>query len=72
MEQASGNRDRVESHFGQDCGHFEGVNEVGLPRMPDLSLVFQSGKHIGPTKKLPFFIRSVAADLLENVFESNH
>ena len=72
VEQAGGNGDRVEPHFGQNAGHLERVHQIGLPRMPDLTLMFEGGKHVGPAKELPFLVRGIRPHLLEKVFEPDH
>ena len=70
VQQAGGNGDRVEPHFGENAGHLERVHQVGLPRMPDLPLVLEGGKHVGPAKELAFLVGGIGSDLLEQVFES--
>ena len=72
VQQPGGDGHRIEPHVGQNAGHLERMHQVGLPRMPDLSLVLQRGEHVGPAKELPFLVRGVCSDPLEKVFESNH
>jgi hypothetical protein len=40
--------------------------------MPELPLVFQGRKYVGAAKELPFFVRCVAANPFEQVFELDH
>ena len=72
MEQASGNADRVKLHVGQDVRHFQRVDEVGLPRMANLSLVLQGRENVGPAEQLKIGVRAVAPDLVEQILEANH
>ena len=72
MQQPGGDGHGIEPHVGQDARHLERVHQVGLPRMPDLPLVLEGRKHVGPAKELAFLVRGVGSDPLEKVFESNH
>ena len=72
VQQAGGDRDRIEPHVGQNAGHLEGVHEVGLPGMPDLALVLEGREHVGPAKELAFLVRGVGPYPLEKVLKSNH
>jgi hypothetical protein len=40
--------------------------------MPDLALVFEGRKHVGPAKELAFLVRGIAPHPFEKVFKSNH
>ena len=72
VQQSGGDGDRIEPHVGQDAGHFERVDEVGLPGMPDLALVLEGREHVGPAKELAFLVRGVGPYPLEKVLKSNH
>ena len=72
VQQPGGDGHRIEPHVGEDAGHLERMHQVGLPRMPDLSLVLQRGEHVGPAKELAFLVGGVGSDPLEKVFESDH
>ena len=48
VEQAGGDGDDVQLHVGQEVGDGERVDEVGLPRMADLSPVLEGREDVGP------------------------
>ncbi len=72
VEQPGGDRDHVQLHVGEEIGHFERVDEVGLPRMADLSLVLERREDVRPPEQLEVGIRAVAPHFLEERLESNH
>ena len=72
VQQPGGDGHGIEPHIGQNARHLERVDQVGLPRMPDLPLVLERREHVGPAKELAFLVRGVCSDPLEKVFESNH
>ena len=72
VEQPGGDADSVELHVGEDVGDLERMDQVGLARMADLSLVLQGRKHIGPAEQFEVRVRAVAPDLVEQVLEANH
>jgi hypothetical protein len=72
MKEAGCDGHRVEPHFRKNGGDFKGMHEVRLPRMPELPLVFQGRKYVGAAKKLPFFVRCIASNPFEQVFELDH
>ena len=72
VEQAGGDADDVQLHVGEDVGDLERMDEVGLARMADLSLVLQGRKHVGPPEQLEVRVWAVAPDLFEQVLEANH
>ena len=63
VQQAGRNAHRVELHVREDVGDFERMDEVGLARMADLSLVLQGRKHIGLAEQLEVGVRAVARTL---------
>ena len=67
-----GDADDVQLHVGQDVGDLEGMDEVGLAGMADLSLVLQGREDVGPPEQLEIGVRTVAPDLFEQVLEANH
>ena len=72
VQQAGGDRHDVELHVGQEVGHGERVNQVGLARMADLSPVLEGREDIGPPEQLDVGVRAVGPDLFEEVLEANH
>ena len=72
VQQAGGDADRVELHVGEDVGHLERMDEVGLARMADLSLVLQGRKHVGLAEQFEVGVRAVAPDLVEQILETDH
>ena len=48
VEQAGRDRHDVELHVGEEVGHGQGVNEIGLPGMAHLAPVLEGGKDVGP------------------------
>ena len=72
VQQPGGDADDVQLHVGEDVGDLEGMDEVGLAGMADLSLVLQGRKHVGPPEQLEVRVGAVAPDLVEQVLEANH
>ena len=72
VEQAGGDAHDVELHVGEDVGDLEGMDEVGLAGMADLSLVLQGREDVGPPEQLEVGVRAVGPDLFEQVLEANH
>jgi hypothetical protein len=72
VQQAGGDADHVQLQLGEDVGHFQGVDEVGLARMAHLPLVFEGGKHVGPAQQLQIGLGAVAADFFQQILEANH
>ena len=65
MQQPGGDGDDVELHVGQEVGHLERMDQVGLAGMADLSLVLEGGEARTPAEQLEVGVGAVAADLLE-------
>ena len=65
VQQSGGDGHGIEPHVGQNARHLERVDQVGLPRMPDLPLVLERREHVGPAKELAFLVRGVCSDPLE-------
>ena len=72
VEQPGGDGHHVQAHVGQEIGHLEGVDHVGLARMAHLSLVLEGREHVGPAKQFEVGVGVVAPDLLEQILEANH
>ncbi len=72
VQQARGDRHDVELHVCQEVGHREGVDQVGFPRMADLTAVLGGREHIRPAQELDVGVRAVGPDFFEEVFEPNH
>jgi hypothetical protein len=72
VQQAGGDGDRVELHVGEEVGDRQGVDEVRLPGMADLSPVLEGGEDVGLPEQLDVGIRAVGPDLFEEILEANH
>ena len=67
-----GDGDGVELHVGQEVGDGEGVDQVGLPGMADLSPVLEGREDVGPPEQLDVGVRAVGPDFFEEILEANH
>jgi hypothetical protein len=72
VEQAGRDGHDVEPHVGQQIGHFERMDQVGLAGSADLSLVLVGRKHIGLPEQFGVGLRVGGAHLFEEVFEPDH
>ena len=72
VKEAGGDGHHVHLHVGEDGGHLERVDEVGLARMADLPLVLEGREDVGPAQQLEVGVRIVGPDLFEQVFETDH
>ena len=72
VEQAGGDGHHVQPHVGQDVGHFERVDQVGLAGVADLALVLQGREDVGPPEQLEVGVGAIGADLVDEVLEPNH
>ena len=72
VEEPGGDRDDVELHVGEQVGDLERVDEVGLARMADLSLVLEGGEDVGPPQQVDVGVRVVRPDLFDEVLEPDH
>ena len=72
VEQAHRHAGRVHPHLGQDRGHLEGVDEVGLARGADLPLVLDRREDVGLAEDLEVGVGVVALDRLVDVLEADH
>ena len=72
VEQAGGNRDRVELHVGEEVGDCQRVDQVGLARMADLAPVLEGREDVGPPEQLDVGVRAVGPDFFEQILEANH
>ena len=72
VQQPGGDRDGVELHVGQEIGHGERMDQVGLARVAHLAPVLEGREHIGPPEQLDVGSRAVGPDLFEEILEANH
>ena len=72
VEEAGGDGDGVELHVGQEVGDGEGVDQVGLAGMADLSPVLEGREDVGPPEQLDVGVRAVGPDFFEEILEANH
>ncbi len=72
VQEAGGDGDDVQPHVGEDVGHFQRMDEVGLTGVAHLSLVLEGGKHVGPSQQFDVRFGVVDADFFDQVLEPNH
>ena len=72
MEEPGHDRHGVELHVGQEVGHSQGVNQVGLAGVADLSPVLECREDVRPPEQLDVGVRAVGLDFFEEVLEANH
>ena len=72
MEEARGNRDRIQPQVGQDGGDLERMDEIGLTRPPHLALVFIRREDVRAPEQLDIRVGVGGADLLGEVLEPDH
>ena len=72
MEETGGDGDNVEIQVGEEIGDLERVNQVGLARMADLSLVLEGREDIRPPEQLDVSLGVGGPDLFDEVLEPNH
>ena len=72
VEEAGGDGDGVELHVGEEVGDGEGMDQVGLARMADLSPVLEGREDVGPPEQLDVGVRAVGPDFFEEILEANH
>ena len=72
VEQACGHGHHVQALVGQQIRHLQGVDQIGLPRTTDLSLVLVGRKYVGPPEQLGVGVRVERPDFVDEIFEPNH
>ena len=72
VQQPGGDGDDVELHVGEQVGHLERMDQVGLARMADLSLVLEGRKDVRPPQQLGVGVRIGGPDLFDEVLEPDH
>ena len=72
VEQAGGNRHRVELHVRQKVRNCKRMNQIRLARMADLAPVLERREHVGPAEELDVGVRAVGPDFFEQIFEADH
>ena len=72
VEEPGRNRHDIELHVGEQVGHLEGMDEVGLAGVADLSLVLEGGEHVRPPQQLNVGLGIDVPDLVDEVLEPNH
>jgi hypothetical protein len=60
------------SRYRQEIGDGQGVNQVGFPRMADLSPVLEGREDVGASEQFDVSVRAVRPNFFEEVFEANH
>ena len=72
MQESDHDRDVVGLHVGEDRGHVQGMNEVGLARPPHLPAVLARGKDVCPPQQVLVGLGVVSLDLVEDLLETDH
>ena len=72
VEQAGGDGHDVELHVGEEVGNRQGMDQIRLSRVADLSPVLEGREDVGPPEQLDVGVRAVGPDLFEQIFEANH
>ena len=72
VEQAGGDRHRVEPHLGEDARHLERVDQVGLAGEPLLALVDLGGEDVGALQQGEIALGVVLEDAIRDVVEAQH
>ena len=72
VEQAGGDGDGVQPHVGEDVGDLERMDEVGLARVADLSLVLERREDVGAPQQLDVGVGGIGPNFLDQVLEPNH
>ena len=72
VQQPGGDGHDVELHVGEQVGDFERVDQVGLARMADLSLVLEGREDVRPPQQLDVGVGIVCPDLFDEVLEPDH
>jgi hypothetical protein len=62
----------VELQLGQDAGHLERMDQVGLARLAQLALVDLGRVDVGLLDQLEVGVRVVAGDPVEDVVQAQH
>ena len=72
VEQTGDDAGLVQLQLGQEAGDFQRVDEVGLARFPDLTLVDLGAVDVGLFDQVQIGFRPVGIDPLEDVVEPDH
>jgi hypothetical protein len=70
VEQAGDHRGLVEAHLRQQAGHLQGVDQVGLARLADLSLVDLGRVDVGLLDEIEVGGGVVAGHAIEDVVQA--
>ena len=71
VQQPGGDGDLVEFHLGENPGHGQRMDEIGLSRSSHLTLVAVRGKDIGVAKQILIQIGPVELDSVEDVLDAD-
>jgi hypothetical protein len=72
VQQPDRDADRVHPHLGQDRGHLQRVDQVGLPRGSHLALVLDRRKDVSLAEDLEIGVRVVPFHRFLDVLEADH
>ena len=72
VEEAGDDGGGVEAEVGEEVGHLQGVDQVGLAGLPDLAFVGERREDVRPPQQLDVRVGHVRLGLRDQIFESNH
>jgi hypothetical protein len=72
VQEAGDDGSGVEAKVGEEIGHLEGMDQVGLPRLAHLAAMGERRKDVGPAQQLDVAIGHVGLCLRDQIFESDH
>ena len=72
VQQPGGDGNGVELHVGEEVGHGQRMNQVGLAGVAHLAAVLEGREDVRAPQQLDVGVGAVGANLLEKIFEANH
>ena len=72
MKEAHGDGCFIEPQVRQDVSHIQRMDEVGFAGVAHLPAMGQGRENIGLLQQLLIEVRTIALDLVEDVFEADH
>jgi hypothetical protein len=72
VQQRGADAGGVEVELGDDAGDADRMDEIGVPRATQLTLVHTGGVHVRPIDQLGVRVLVIAPDSVENLRERDH
>ena len=72
VQEAGDDARLVELQLGEQAGHLERMDEVGLARLPHLALMDLGAVDVGLLDEVQVCVRAVLSDALQNVVQPDH